>query len=349
MSRKSHKSDKKANNKKKKSIVKTIILFLIFEIVFTGITVVPYSLYGPFTNVRNTIISTLMGTGAHKYMAKWFFSDAKIQQILQESNKSETTTKQTKNDVINIKTDSDITRMQLDGDGKFTANVLIIKDPSRVKVGYSSQIGYVGETTRQMAKRYKAVAAINGGYFHDTSPNNNKQSGGVGAIPTGFVMANGQIVFPKDNSTWDQVAPEAQDHVLSIDKSGSLQVGGTYSPNQLIKSNIREAVITEPYIIKNGKNTMQAFGVSGTQPRTAIGQRSDKSIIFMVIDGRQGVKLGATVADVQLLMHKLGAVNAACLDGGGSTAMYYNGEIINNPSNATGERAVPDIIYVEPK
>lgn len=288
-----------------------------------------------------------MGTGAHKYMAKWFFSDAKIQSILQESSKSEATTKQSKNDVIKINTDSDITRMQVDGDGKFTANVLIIKDPNRVKIGYAAQIGYVGETTREMAKRYKAVAAINGGYFKDTSPN--KQSGGVGAIPTGFIMSNGQIVYPQDNSNWSEITSEEENRALTIDKDGNLQVGGTYSPDQLIKSGIREAVITEPYLIKNGKNTIQANSVSGTNPRTAIGQRADKSIIFMVIDGRQGVKLGATVGDVQVLMHKLGAVNAACLDGGGSTAMYYNGEIINNPSNATGERAVPDIIYVEPK
>ncbi|PJI09488.1 MULTISPECIES: phosphodiester glycosidase family protein [Clostridium] len=347
MSRKNHEGNRRIKHRGKRKIFKVVLLFLAFEVIFTGVTIVPYSLYGPFKNVRNTIVSTLMGTGAHKYMAHWFFSDSQIQAILKETNKGTNVDyKQSKSDVIKINTDSDITRMQLDGDGKFTANVLIIKDPKRVKVGYASQIGYVGETTHEMAKRYRAVAAINGGYFSDTSPNQQSQAGGVGAIPTSFVMSNGQLVYPKDSSKFDEVATN---HVLTIDKDGNLGVGGSYSPNQLIRSGIKEAVITEPYVIKDGKNTIQSTTVGGTQPRTAIGQREDKSIIFMVIDGRQGVKLGATIADVQYLMHKLDAVNAVCLDGGGSTAMYYNGEIINNPSNATGERAVPDIIYVEPK
>ena len=70
--------------------------------------------------------------------------------------------------------------------------------------------------------------------------------------------------------------------------------------------------------------------------------------MFLVIDGRQIHSLGATLRDVQDVLLKYGAYTAANLDGGSSTTMYYNGKVINRPSDALGERAVPSVFMFTP-
>lgn len=322
----------------KKSKIKEVVIFILFEIIFTAVTVVPVTLYGPFKNVRNTIISTIMGTGAHQYIAKWFFSDAQIKAIIEEENKVENTSDNNqKRETVDVKYNNDGIVKYTPNTDKYNAIVFVIKNPKRVKIGYASKIGYVGDTTHDIAKRYKAIIAMNGGYYKDTSGN------GTGAIPSGFVISNGKIVYPEDDSKWDK----KMDSVMSIDADGNLSVGKRYSPNELIRDNVKDAFVTGPYIIKDGKDDIQQNEVLGLHPRTVIGQAEDKSIIFLTVDGRQGLKMGASLKDIQDIMRSFNAVNAVCLDGGGSTTMYYNGEVINNPSSATGERAVPDILYVE--
>lgn len=325
-------------NKNKKNKVKEIIIFILFEIIFTGVTALPFAFYGPFKNVRNTMVSTIMGTGAHQYIAKWFFSDAKINEIIKEENKAQNVSNSTKKrQTVDVKYNNDGIVKYTPNTDKYNAIVFVIKNPKRVKIGYASKIGYVGDTTHDIAKSYKALIAMNGGYYKDTSGN------GTGAIPSGFVISNGKIVYPHDDSKWD----EKMDSVMSIDADGNLSVGKSYSPNELIKNNVKNAFVTGPYIIRDGKDDIQPNEVLGLHPRTVIGQAEDKSIIFLTVDGRQGLKVGASLKDIQDIMRSFKAVNAVCLDGGGSTTMYYDGEVINNPSSATGERAVPDILYVE--
>jgi exopolysaccharide biosynthesis protein len=100
-------------------------------------------------------------------------------------------------------------------------------------------------------------------------------------------------------------------------------------------------------LVVNGKPYISETSIMGANPRTAIGQRANGDIIFLTIDGRQALEIGATLKDVQEVMIELKAVNAMCMDGGASTTLYYNGEVVNNPSNMLGERAMPTIIYAE--
>ena len=80
----------------------------------------------------------------------------------------------------------------------------------------------------------------------------------------------------------------------------------------------------------------------GVGPRTAIGQRKDGTVLFLVIDGRQpGYSVGATLRDIQNIMYEEGAVIAANLDGGSSSTLYYNGKVINKPADLLGERMIP--------
>lgn len=336
----------KKTKKKKTSFLKTFIFFVIFEIVFTGLTILPYGFYGPFKNFRNNVISILMGTGTKQYIAKIFFSDKEIAEIVKEQSKaSATSVKTSKPKIINVnadeKTGTKLINIEPTSGGNYTnAYAILISDPKRVKVGVTDSLGYAGQTTHDMSRKYNAVAAVNGGMFVDPSGN------GPGGTPSNVVISDGKIAYPTDSTKLD----EKMDDVVSIDKDGNLKVGTNESPNELIARGVTEAVSSDPYLIKDGHDKIEnGTNMVGAQPRTVIGQRADKTIIFLVIDGRHGfMKMGATLGEAQQIMKQLQAVNAVCMDGGGSSTMYYNGELINKPSTATGERAVPDVFYVTP-
>ena len=101
-----------------------------------------------------------------------------------------------------------------------------------------------------------------------------------------------------------------------------------------------------PFLIINGE-AQDVSGVGGgINPRTAIGQRADGSVILLVVDGRQANSLGATFADLLYIMQEYGAVNASTMDGGTSTQMYYDGEVINKPYSPTGPRQCPTAFLV---
>ena len=87
--------------------------------------------------------------------------------------------------------------------------------------------------------------------------------------------------------------------------------------------------------------------IQGDQPRTAIGVIDDNHLVLVVVDGRStGYSVGADMTELATLMKGLGAVTAYNLDGGGSSTMFFNGEVVNQPSNG-GERGTSDILYVK--
>ena len=106
---------------------------------------------------------------------------------------------------------------------------------------------------------------------------------------------------------------------------------------------VRDAVSFGPVLVVNGEAVEVNGSGSGLNPRTAI----DGSILLVVIDGRQVNSLGASYSDVIELMLEYGAVNAANLDGGSSSLMYYNGEYINSCASMYGPRDLPTTIIVK--
>lgn len=330
---------KRPNNKRKKSSFKLAITFIFYEIIIVVITVPILIFYGPFQNVKRTIVGTAMATFSHQSIATTFLSKDQISKILKSDSSGETVGSESENlseiQVSHLK-DSGIERYDIHTK-KFNGYILEIKDPTRVKIGYTKRLGEVGQRTSLIASENGAVAAINGGGFTDKSANGKLWSG-TGAYPEGIVISSGNLVY-------SDVKSNERVNVTAFTKDGKLIVGD-HTLNDLKKLNVVEAVSFRNTLIINGKTV--AVEDEGLNPRTAIGQKLDGTIIMLVIDGRQGLKPGATLKEVQNILIQQGAVNASNLDGGSSSTMYLDGEVINSPCDWNGERTVATALYVKP-
>ena len=330
--------------KTKTSICLLVLLFILFEIIFTAITGPFLIYYGPFKKVKTTVVGAAMTTISLQWLATSFLSDEKIKQIMSQQ-KVEPIVQDNLNDAnsdikIEAKNDTSIERYAIRGK-RFKGSILVISDPTRLKVGYSRKLGHEGEVTSEIAKNNNALAAINGGGFSDGLPGSLWT--GTGANPEGIIMTGGKIVYN------DITNENEKGNVIALTKSGKLLVG-PHSIKDMKKIGVTEAVSFGPAIIVNGKKTINSGdGGWGIAPRTAIAQRKDGAIILIVIDGRQLNSLGATLREVQDELYEFGAYNAANLDGGSSSTLYYNDELINTPCDSLGERSVPSIIYVKRK
>lgn len=333
--RKQH-NTRKSHNKNKS--IKRKILFLAFELIFTTLTFPFLMLYGPFENTKKAYVGAAMGTMSHQYLATFFLSDEKINDIIGDQNQ----TYDENTDVSSIKVpttkDDSIEAYEITDNPKFKGYYLVIKDPTRIKVGVTSKLEREGERTSEIAEENDAIAAINGGAFVDKTT---VDWTGTGATPDGIVISNGKLIW----NTVSSGVSELNKTSFGITKDGVLIVG-QYSYDDLKSMNVQEALSFGPALIINGK--MQTITTDGgLAPRTAIGQRADGAIILLVIDGRKLGSIGATYQELQEVLYKLGAVNALNMDGGRSTTMYYNGDVINTPSNSMGERALPTAILVK--
>ncbi|MEQ8196681.1 MAG: phosphodiester glycosidase family protein [Clostridiaceae bacterium] len=333
------KRKKVENDKKKRFSFKLFIAFIIFEIVFTAVTGPFFLYYGPFENAKKGFVGAAMTSLKSQFLAKWFLSESEINKILADSSNIESGSSDTSSEEISIPKNHDetIERYDIESD-KFKGYLLVIKDPTRVHVGYTSKLGREGQTVSQIAKNNNAIAAINAGGFTDKSANSTWAGNGGQVI--GLIMSNGKVISYDADET-------AKTDMIAITKEGRLLVG-KYSLKELKDAGAQEGVTFGPALIINGKGTIKSGdGGWGIAPRTVIGQRKDGSIMFLVIDGRQIFKsVGATLKEAQDVMLKYGAVNAANLDGGNSTTMYYEGEVINTPSDSLGERSVPTAFIV---
>lgn len=327
--------DRKRTHKYKKMLSKRTALILLAELIISIIIFPILLLYGPFETVKKVYVGAAMGSMSHQYLATWFLSEEQITKIIGEKTKSYDD--KTDINVVNIPENKDesIELYEIADNPKFKGYYLLVKDPSRIKIGLTSKLGTEGETTSEIANNNGAIAAINGGAFVDKTSVNWT---GTGACPDGIVMSEGKKV-------WNSKEYEEKSDLFAITKKGILIVG-QYSQKELEELGVQEALSFDPALIING-NKMDMTEEGGLAPRTAIGQREDGTIILLVIDGRSLSSVGASYTDVQEVLYKLGAINAINLDGGRSTTMYYDGNIVNSPSNTMGERTIPTAVIVK--
>lgn len=326
----------------KSRILKAVGLsaLVLFELIAASVISLMIILYGPFQTVKKFVVGTAMSSYTHQYVAKWFLSNAQINDIL----KTRTVAEKQKTGGIQFNySDTSIDEYSVKG-SKYNGYLLVIKNPKRLKIGSTKQLTVEGERTSEIARDNNAVAAVNGGGFTDKSQSG-KEWAGTGAYPSGFLIQNGSVVYK-------EIDKDTRSYVVGFDDKGTLLVGRR-SINELLKLSVTDALQFDPktyspLLVINGKPAFDGDGGSGMTARTAIGQKTDGSILLLVLDGRNWKSglLGATLKDVQSIMLQNDAYNATCLDGGSSTTMFYNGSVINDPCNALGERSVATAVYV---
>jgi exopolysaccharide biosynthesis protein len=222
---------------------------------------------------------------------------------------------------------AELVKVEAISGSNFKGYLMTISDPKKLRIVVPSKVGK-GEKVSSMVKRTGAIAGVNGGGFIDPEWKGN------GFQPEGIVISGGKIYY-NDGTL------ESSQQVVGIDKDGRM-VAGKYKVSELLKMGVQEAVSFSPRFIVNGEGLVksQADGW-GIAPRTAMAQTKDGSILFAVIDGRQKHSIGATLYDLQQIFLSHGAITAANLDGGASSVLVRNNEIVNKPSSEYGERYLP--------
>ncbi|MEV7637058.1 phosphodiester glycosidase family protein [Pseudarthrobacter enclensis] len=193
----------------------------------------------------------------------------------------------------------------------------------------------ITETTSAIAEDNNAVFAINGDYY--------------GFRDTGIVIRNG-VVFR------DEGARQG----LAFYRDGTVKVYDetTTTAEQLVADGVWNTLSFGPSLLDNGQvaagiedvEVDTNFGnhsIQGEQPRTAVGVIDDNHLVFVVVDGRSpGYSAGVTMTGLAEIMQGLGATTAYNIDGGGSSTMYFNGSLVNNPLGQNKERGTSDILYI---
>ena len=309
------------------SFIGLFLVFLVVSIYSIGLIFC----YGPSTHARNLFVTTLLETGQLKFAVKLFASNSLVQDIVKE-NSMATFTEEIDEDLINTESEIDkngIELIEIAG-STYMAKMIIVNDPARVKLAtiYDGSWKEYGVTLDKLVTSADAFAGVNGGLYYSDS---NK-----GGRPLGLVVKNGVIEY--NNPTGIRgihLVGFNEDNLLKIidlsNKSAS-------EVEEIIKSEkIRDAVAFQEEasdannhfvkLIINGEEREVLGSGSGANPRTAIGQRSDGAVLLLVTDGRgANGHLGATASDLIEIMSEYGAVNAANIDGGSSSSMYYDGK-----------------------
>ena len=312
----------------RKILITFISMSMIFGITFLSAFMI--ALKGPSPTFSNLIVSTFMETRRGVRLIHMFLSDEDIEAMLSKNQiyyTEEITVDAEDEFIIPESQKDDIEIIDVSG-ATFNGKLMIVRDPSRMALGVNTLMGSenaMGFLVQDYVLAEGAVAGINAGGFDD--PNGM----GDGSIPYGVVIKDGELVA----GTMDQWVS-----LIGFNEKHHLIVGNMTAADAL-EWGITDAVTFGPIMIVNG-NTVPITGTGGgLNPRTVIGQRSDGAVLLLVIDGRQTTSLGASYDDCIRIMLEYGAINAANLDGGSSSVMVYNGEIINSVVSIRGDRTVP--------
>ena len=188
--------------------------------------------------------------------------------------------------------------------------------------------------TSETAKNNNAILAVNGDYY--------------GANSTGYVIRNG-VVYR------DTVREDSSNGDLAIYKDGSFKIiyEDQISADQLVKDGVVNLLAFGPALVENGEiavGTNEEVGQAmASNPRTAIGIIDANHYIIVVSDGRTSESKGLSLYQMAEVMKSYGVKTAYNLDGGGSSTLYFNSQVINKPTtggNKISERAVSDIVYI---
>ena len=311
-------------------------IFSFIGIFLGGLVIAIYGMgllfcYGPSIHARNLFVTTMLETGQLKFVVGLLMNDKQVEEIV-NSNSMATFEDEMDDDLITIDdkiNKNGIELVEITG-STYYAKMIIVNDPSRVKIAsiYDGSWKEKGVTLEKLVNDNDAFAGVNGGLYYS---DNNK-----GGRPLGLVVKGGVIEHNNPSGIRGlHLIGFNEDNLLKIiDLSGkSAKEVESVIKNEKIRDAIafqEEASDANNHFVKliiNGEKREAKGSGSGANPRTAIGQRSDGTVLILVTDGRgKNGHLGATAKDLIEIMSEYGAVNAANIDGGSSSSMYYNGK-----------------------
>ena len=310
------------------------IIFLILDIVL-GITLFVFNF---IPSIREKII--LSSIDSNKWLVYTLYSEDTISKVINNKNQVKLeNTKDLDKIVVEskplqiIESEYDEAILTKDNDdykllnitvGGYKAYLVAIYDPSKVELIHSKTFntGTGQEKIKDMCARSGGLVCINGGMFVDN---------GVGSdIPMGYLIKNGKVLW-RDNYNSASLIGFTNDNKL-------LLINAT--AEEAIKKGMRDALEFGPFLIVNGKRIDNNDAVGGFRraARVAIAQRKDGIVLFLVTEGNHSS--GPTMGDITDTLLNYGAYNAANLDGGASSQLAINGQLINNPKNIYGQTVV---------
>lgn len=321
-------------NKLVKCLTASIIMLALFLSMYALV------LFGnvPFiTKWRNIWIETAMTTDQHKWLATSFFPEYLINEVMgaqvdiKDIGKTDIVKDEEKEDILGQK---DLVVGELDSHGNevlindieqgivvlkvktsnYVGRLVLIDDPSRVYIAATDYKNSRGEFICTYLEKEDAVIGMNASGFYDPGGTS------VGGVVTAQCISQGEY--------WGNYSSKYI--TVGFDKDDRLVVGEFSDWDSY---NMRDAFQYHPALIINGDKVIEGSSGWGLQPRSVIGQAENGVVMFFVVDGRQvGYSLGATMGDCADVLEEYGAVNAGACDGGSSSVLAYEGEILNSPS-----------------
>lgn len=302
--------------------VAMVLVALIFTIVLIC--------HGPSESAKELFATTILETGQLKFLVNVFLSKDEIQAIVDKNSlqdmQEEIDTNLIKTEVNKEKKLIEIEKVS---GNNFEGTMMIVNDPSKISLATTYPWGEYGKELGVIVDEANAIAGVNGGIYYS--------SGNKGGRPYGVTVSNGEIQDISLGLTGLYLIGFDEDNLLRII---NLEGMNKDSVQKLVKDEkIRDAISFQEeasdknnhfvkLIINGEKRELNGMG-SGANPRTAIGQRKDGSVLILVTDGRgKNGHLGATASDLIEIMAEYGAMNAANLDGGSSSSLYYNKEYL---------------------
>lgn len=323
-----------------KTITKILLVFDILGII--GLFLV----YGPITYFKDTLVTTAMTTMTHQYLAKVFYTDEMIEEVLQnnkvdDEGKSSDTSHivfgDNNNNIFDSVYEEEILSREegakykiipIKGNG-YNGTLVAIYEPKNIELVLASTYGYSGQTLDIIAKNNNALVAMNASGFLD--------EGGVGngGQVAGIVIKDSKVI----NNIYNYSHGGG---IIGFNSEGVLMLTHK-SAYEAVSDGMVDGVQFGPFLVVNGEaSNISGNGGMGIHPRTAIAQRKDGIVLFLTIDGRQpGYSIGASITEVTKILLRYGAYNAANLDGGASTTLAINGNIYNKPCGLLNGNFVP--------
>ena len=300
-----------------------ITLGMVFIALVLTITLI---CHGPSESAKELFATTILETGQLKFLANVFLSKDELQKIVDKNSLQDMDDEVDKN-LINTEGNKEKELIEIhnvSGDG-FEGTMMVVNDPSKISLATTYPWGEYGKELGVIVDEAGAIAGVNGGIYYS--------SGNKGGRPYGVTVSNGEI---QDITLgWSGL------YLIGFDENNLLRIISLEGMNKsavekMVKEEkIRDAISFQEEssdannhfvkLIINGEKRELSGKGSGKNPRTAIGQRKDGSVLILVTDGRgKNGHLGATASDLIEIMAEYGAVNAANVDGGSSSSLYYN-------------------------